>query len=355
MSKKKEVMQIDGRIKKMEASLQESEERFRQFFENSPVYCYVISPDEVIIDINKAMLERVGYKKKEIIGKSLLTFYTDASKQKAKRLLEKWKKTGELRNEELNIVSKDGAERTVLLSADVVRNAKGEIMNSILVQTEITERKKAEQQIKNSLKEKETFLKETNHRVKNNLQIISSLLSLQLENVKNKEMVKILEGSQNRIRSIALIHEKFYQSEDYSKINITTYIESLVTQLYDPYKSTLKKVKIYTKIDTILLDMDSAISLGLIINELVSNSLRHAFPQDRKGEIKIELKSNVNNEYSLIISDNGIGIPEDIDFKNSKSLGLQLVNTLTNQLDGSIELEISKGTKITITFAQGNN
>lgn len=221
---------------------------------------------------------------------------------------------------------------------------------AVLLINDITERKRSEDKIKASLKEKEVMLKEIHHRVKNNMQVIISLLRLQARNIKNKQAIEIIRVSRNRIQSMALIHDRLYQSQDLAKISIAKYIQKLTTDLFRSYKISSNEIKTKINIADISLDINSAIPCGLIINELISNSLKHAFPKDKEGEINIDFHSDNNSNLTLIFSDNGIGFPEDIDFRNTESLGLQLVNILVKQLNGTIDFEVNGGTTFRITF-----
>lgn len=221
------------------------------------------------------------------------------------------------------------------------------------VQTELAERKRVEEQIKSSLKEKEVLLKEIHHRVKNNLQIISSLLKLQSSYSKDDQTLGLFKDSQNRIRSMALIHEKLYQSKDLSNINLAEYIRDLTSNLLRSYNASSQAVNLRTSVNDISLSIDTAIPCGLIINELVSNSLKHAFPAIKENnEIYLDVHSHHDNKFIMVVGDNGIGFPQNLDFQNTDSLGLELVCTLAEQLDGTIELDNTCGTKFTITFAE---
>ena len=214
------------------------------------------------------------------------------------------------------------------------------------------DRKRAEAQIKASLQEKEVLLKEIHHRVKNNLQIISSLLNLQADYLKDNQAIEIFKDSQNRIESMALIHEKLYQSKDLAKINFADYIQELATSLFCSYEVNLNAITLKMNIEDVILGIDAAIPCGLIINELVVNSLKHAFPEGNPGEISIDFYSKNPNEFALIVSDSGIGLPKELDLQNTNSLGLQLVNALTHQLEGNINFLRNRGLKIIITFAK---
>ncbi len=218
-------------------------------------------------------------------------------------------------------------------------------------QQEITERVRAEGQIKTSLREKEVLLKEIHHRVKNNLQVISSLLYLQSKNVKDQRSLEILQDSQNRVRSMALVHERLYQSQDLARVDFAKYVRSLVNHLFRSYGVNTNVTKLRIQVEDVFLGVDTAIPCGLIINELVSNSLKHAFPDGREGEIHIEFRAN-DGQFRLVIRDNGVGFPTDLDFRNTKTLGLQLVSTLVHQLEGTIKLDRSGGTAFEVTFAE---
>lgn len=216
---------------------------------------------------------------------------------------------------------------------------------------QIKERKRAEQQIKASLKEKEVLLKEIHHRVKNNLQVISSLLNLQRGSIKDPQTLEIFQESQNRVESMALIHEQLYRSKDLSQIDFADYIRNLVANLFCSYEVRANAITLKINVDNVLLDINAAIPCGLIINELIANSLKYAFPVGKDGELWIQFSSK-DDKFTLIVADNGVGIPKDLDFQNTNSLGLQLVNALTEQLEGNIKLDNSVGTKFIITFTK---
>ncbi len=213
---------------------------------------------------------------------------------------------------------------------------------------DITERKKAQQAL---LKNEEIRKKEIHHRVKNNLQVISSLLFLEAENFKDKEIIEAFLDSRNRVRSMALIHEELYQSGDMSTIDFADYTQNLLNFLKKSYFMESKSIKLHSKIENAYLGMDTAIPLGMIINELVSNSLKHGFPHTSEGNVSVTLGLE-GNEFILEISDDGIGFPENINFRQTSSLGLQLVTTLVEQINGTIELERKEGTSFKIRFKE---
>lgn len=217
---------------------------------------------------------------------------------------------------------------------------------------DITEKKLAEEKIRQSLQEKEVLLKEVHHRVKNNLQVISSILNLQSSYVKDQGTLNILKESQNRIKSMAFIHESLYQTKDFSSINFSEYVVNLSHNLIQSYSNFDNEIKLNLDIQNVFLNLDLAIPCGLIINEIVSNALKYAFV-DKMEDCEVSVKMTLADEnLVLVVADNGIGLPAEIDYRNTQSLGLQLVVTLTDQLNGTIEMDATNGTKYTIIFKQ---
>ncbi|MGD2249369.1 MAG: histidine kinase N-terminal 7TM domain-containing protein [Candidatus Methanofastidiosia archaeon] len=295
----------------------------------------VLDNQNRIMDLNPAAQTLVGGSPSELIGTPI---------DKA------WPMVDVVKLEKTNEVVINGEEQHIYdVGISPVNDWRGLITSRVIVARDITERKKAEKQIKASLKEKEVLLREIHHRVKNNLQIISSLLNLQSRYMKDTQYANMLKESQDRIKSMALIHETLYQSKDLANINFEGYIHALVRDLARSYGVLEDEISINIKVDDVSLAVDTAIPVGLIINELVSNSLKHAFPH-RKGEIIIGLRS-VNGDIELEVSDNGVGMPGNIDFRNTKTLGLHLVTILAeDQLDGDITLDRNNGTKFYIRF-----
>ncbi len=214
---------------------------------------------------------------------------------------------------------------------------------------EVAQRKLAQEQINESLKEKIVLLREVHHRVKNNLQIVSSLLNLQAGYITDKKIMEVFKESQARIRSMALIHEKLYQSRDLDKINFSDYIDSLIHDLFRSYRSQLNKIDIRCEAEQIFLEIDQAILCGLVINELISNSIKHAFKGRQEGEVVVKL-TDTDDSYKIVVQDNGVGFPEEIDIENTDSLGLQLVTSLTKQMGGDLKIRSENGTIVEITF-----
>ncbi len=218
------------------------------------------------------------------------------------------------------------------------------------LQIELVERKRAEDRITKSLREKEVLLKEIHHRVKNNLQVISSLLSLQSRNILDPKALDMFTESRHRVRSMALIHEKLYQSQNLSLIDFSEYTRNLTAYLCRSYAVDSGRISMTVDVKDIFLGIDTAVPCGLILNELVSNSLKHAFAAADTGEIAIRLHHKENGTIQLTVSDNGRGLPANLDYRNTESLGMQLVTTLTGQLKGTIVLDRSGGTTFRLTF-----
>ncbi len=218
--------------------------------------------------------------------------------------------------------------------------------------SDITERKRAEEALRTSLEEKEILLREVHHRVKNNLQVVVSLLNLQSQNVPDERVREIFKESRNRIRSMALVHERLYQSSDLSRVDFAEYLRRLTTHLFHSYGLDAGRIELEVDAGDVRLDVNTAVPLGLIINELVSNAIKHAFPDGRRGKIAVGLKALEGGRFRLAVSDDGAGFPEGVDFRNTESLGMQIVTMLAEQLEGKLALERGDGTKFVLTFGE---
>jgi len=212
------------------------------------------------------------------------------------------------------------------------------------------QRKQSDESLRKSLEEKETLLQEIHHRVKNNMQIISSLLKLQSDGIDDDQVKDVLKESKSRVFAMSAVHETLHESENLSEISLKTYLSKITTSIFQTYSINPAQVELKSDVEDIPISINQASPLGLILNELISNSLKYAFPNEEKGEIRVSLKKK-DKELELIVKDNGRGISKDFDWKNADSLGLQLVRTLVeNQLDGSIDMENQNGTKFIIKF-----
>ncbi|MHC4464212.1 MAG: sensor histidine kinase [Planctomycetota bacterium] len=245
---------------------------------------------------------------------------------------------------------KDGNPRDVEVHAYPIFDDKGDVSQMIEYCLDITDRKRAEQQLKTSLEEKGVLLREIHHRVKNNLQIIVSLLSLQSDYVQDKWAVELFHECQLRVKSMALLHERLYQTENLAQINLADYVRDLTDELLCSYGADPRKIELKINVKDVFPTIDIAIPCALMINELVSNCLKHAFPGDRAGEIRIGLDSDEQDNCTLSVSDDGVGFAQDGELPNVRTLGLQLVSILAEQLRGTVILDKSAGTSFRISF-----
>ncbi len=223
----------------------------------------------------------------------------------------------------------------------------------LLIIQDINKRKKLEDELKKSLEEKDLMMKEIHHRVKNNFMIIQSLLQLQSRHINDEDVLEIFKESQNRIKSMAFVHQRLYQHDNLKKINFGDYPETLASDIFKSYVSNPDQIILDIDTEDVALDIDTAIPLGLILNELISNSLKYAFSDGRNRRVMVKsyLKGS---KYSLIVSDNGIGLPKGLDYKKSDSLGLKLIHSLSDQIGADVKLDTTNGTKFEITFEVKN-
>jgi PAS domain S-box-containing protein len=335
--------------KKAEKALIVSEEKYRTIFENIQDVFFQTDQHGILKTLSPSIERYSGYKPEDIIGKPANIFYADPYERKL--LIKEIENRGHVEDHELIFKTKENKLINVSINAQVMRNSRNEPVGIEGSIRDITERKQMEIKLKKSLNEKEMLLKEIHHRVKNNLMIISSLLSLQTDYIKDKASKNIFIESQNRARSMALIHEKLYQSTDLKSINFGEYIKNLTSELFYTYRVGNSGVDIHYNIEDLKLDINTAIPLGLIANELITNSLKYAFVNGGDGVVTIEFKK-VDHNYIFMIKDNGVGLPEGFDYKNSDSLGLQLVNNLSEQIDAEIELNTTDGTEFKIKFKE---
>jgi PAS domain S-box-containing protein len=244
----------------------------------------------------------------------------------------------------------DGSVHHLRVRAVVQRDDTGQPVRMTGTNWDITDQKLAEGKLDASLHEKEILLKEIHHRVKNNLQVVSSLLSLQSMHIKDQKALTAFRGCQHQVRSMALLHEKLYQSADCSRIEFGAYLGTLMEYLFNSFGSSAAHVQYFIDAPNISLSLDAAIPFGLIVNELGSNALKYAFPGGQPGEIRLQLSLEKDGSYHLRFRDNGVGLPKDLDWRKANSLGLQLVNLLTRQLHGTVEHLDGNGTEFHITF-----
>lgn len=337
--------------KQIQRALKESELIYRAIFENTGTSTMIIEEDTLISLINTESERLTGYSKEEIEGKRRWTEFIFADDIDA--MLEYHKNRRIIPNSapktyETRCIFKDGKIRNIIVTVDTIPGTKRSVASFL----DITERKQAEIQLKKSLNEKEVLLREIHHRVNNNMQIISSLLNLQSFHIADEKALNVFRESQNRVKSMGMIYEKLYQSKDISHIDFADYISSLVSGIFSSYEIDTNHIKLKIDAQQILMGIETAIPCGLIINELVTNALKHAFVGRENGELDITLQILSDDTYQLTIKDDGIGFPENIDFENVSTVGLQLVNGLVDQIDGTIEMDAGEGTKFSIIFKE---
>ncbi|HEY9691174.1 MAG TPA: GAF domain-containing protein [Oculatellaceae cyanobacterium] len=336
-------------------ALQDNEQRFRAIFHQTFQFIWLLKPDGTLLETNQTALEFMGLPAESLVNRPFWEMPCwNLSRKNQQRLQTAIAQaaTGNFIRYEVDVISANGKKITIDFSIKPVTDERGEVVMLIPEGRDISDRKQAEEEIKASLKEKEILLKEIHHRVKNNLLVVSSLLEFQAEYINNSAIIKVFEDSQHRIYSMALIHEKLYQSKNLEKINFGEYIQNLVYNLISSYNITEDRIQVEFDIDPVELNIETANPGGLIVNELVSNAFKHAFPDNRSGKMLLELHQDSSQKIILIIKDNGIGFPPDLDFRNTESLGLQLVCTLTEQLEGEISLTKEEGTAFKLTFTE---
>lgn len=340
--------------KRAEELLSDSEQRFRASFENAAVGASMANLKGQFTKVNRFLCHMLGYPEDELLSKTFseVTHPDDVQigLNAMKRML-----SGELNytSFEKRYIRKDGQMINVVISPAIIRGNDGTPLYFVALFQDITERKRAMEQIRAALEEKDVLLREVHHRVKNNMQLILSLIKLQLQFVEDEKAVQQFFECQNRIRSMAFVHQHLYMSENLAKIDFKHYLQALIRGLKRSFGNLADDVRVSVDVDNVSLNTDTAIPCGLIINELVSNSIEHAFPEGSRGEVGITVNRDANGDIEMAVADNGIGLPEGFDFRNNSSLGMDLVVLLAeNQLGGKIEISTINGTEFRIKFKE---
>lgn len=349
--------------KKVEEELRESEMRYRSLIDHVPDII-LVHHEGMIRYVNPAAIQRMGYRKDELENTPITRYIAPEYLDLVKDAIRKRMAGLDIEPYEIEILMKSGERRNVVVRGTEITYL-GQL-SSLNVLTDITEQKNIEKSLRNftgkleeevqrrteelnrSLREKEVLLKEIHHRVKNNMQVVSSLLFVQARNVKEPGIRTILLESQNRIRSIALVHEELYQSRDFEQINYTDYLKRISRHIFETFQANPEQIALDISSDPVFMSIDKAVPCSLVVNELFSNSLKYSFPDGRCGWIRVSITRDEN--YTLIFEDNGVGIPEDITFDTAKTLGFHLIRGLIDQLNGSVVLERAGTTRYVITF-----
>jgi hypothetical protein len=333
-------------------ALRQSEERFRRLADHAPGMIYRLRPGPPIAleYASPASMLLTGYDAAELTaaGRSLEEFILPEDRAAIRRLLDPGE--GEGTPVVLRWLTSNGAVAWLEHRTSLVRDEAGTVIAGEGFAIDITGRIEAERKITASLEEKEALLKEIHHRVKNNLQIISSLLSLQSEYVTHAPAMEALRESQGRIRSMAMIHEQLYRSGDLARIEFDSYLRDLTNHLLRTYSVAPEHITLSLHVDALPLGIDKAIPCGIIINELVTNSIKHAFGPQQKGAIEIDLHRASPEALVLSVRDNGVGLPEGFRIEEAPSLGMKLVHALSDQLRGTVEIRCEGGTEVSLRF-----
>lgn len=339
---------IYGQWKSAQTALLESQEKYRVIFDHSPLGVIHFDTSGTVTAVNHSLVQILETPADELIGSTLPSvFKGTADNLDLAAILD-----GKEQQLEVRYSSEDGSGYRVL-TMDVAPIEPGSShAGGIGIVTDITRQSEHDDKMKASLREKEILLREIHHRVKNKLQVMYSLLDLQCLNVKNEESVRVLRDAQGRIWSMALVHETLYQSQSVAAINAEQYLHTLVEDLCQSYEGVSTGITVDIQVEPLPFDIDTAMPLGLLVNELVSNSLKHAFPGGRPGTVGVALKSGVDGMFELTVKDNGVGMPGGVDVERHRSFGLRLIRALVDQLHGRITLLPSEGTHFMIRFKQ---
>ena len=324
-------------------ALQEANEQLQAVLDTVPGCVSWLSLDGQYLGVNRHLADAFNVPPGAFVGKEIGFLGIDS---KFAQFIGKFLASSDSTASQVIDIRIDGSTRSYLIAVQKYRHNTA----AVSVGIDITERKLAEEALRASLREKEILLQEVHHRVKNNLQVVSSLLDLQSQNLTDQKAIALFRESFNRIKSMALIHERLYQSTSLSRINFAEYIETLTNYLLQSYWFKANLITVKVNVAHVFLTLDTAIPCGLIINELVSNSLKYAFTKETVGLIEVNLDLDHEQKFTLTVKDNGIGFPKDFDIQNTNTLGLQLVKVLTSQLEGEIELTYSHGTEVKIKF-----
>jgi PAS domain S-box-containing protein len=336
-------------VAKRTRELRESEQRFRHLLENVQLVALTVDRDARITFANEYTVGLTGWSNDELLAMDLLDVVVPPEGMTRQAYREAVRTGAVAAHFEGELITKPGARRMIAWNTTVSHNAEGTVAGIAILGEDITERKRAEEKLSASLKEKELLVREVYHRVKNNLQTISSLLSLQSESIADPATREMFVENQHRIRSMTMIHERLYRSNSLSRIDMREYLQGLANSLFRSYAMN-RNIALHVDVRDVVLSADASIVCGLIVNELLSNTLKHAFPGDRAGEITLTMFPGDHGTYALTFADNGIGLPPGLDIHATRTLGMNLITSLTQQLHGDIEISTESGTRYVITM-----
>jgi PAS domain S-box-containing protein len=338
-----------ARRQNVEQELRESQARLQAVLDHTTAVICLMDPDSRFLLINRQFERLFHVANATLVGQPLEAVFAEEIAAALRANNRQVFATGTAQEFEELVPHDDGLHTYISIKVPLYA-ATGIPYALCGIATDITERKRAEEDLKAALAEKEVLLKEVYHRIKNNLQIISSLLDLQADTVADPQVRALFEDSQRRIQAVALTHESLYQAGKAGRVPAADYIHRLSTQVFQAYTPPGDRITLSIQVDPVWIERQHAIPCGLIVNELLSNSLKYAFPGDQGGEITIALQAALDGPMVLTVRDTGVGFPANVDFRHTDSLGLQLVCLLTEQLGGTIELDRAAGTQWTLTL-----
>jgi two-component system, sensor histidine kinase PdtaS len=336
--------------------LESSRAKYFDLFDLAPVGYLTLSESGIILETNRTAAKLLGVERSLLVKKPVTRFIVKEDQDIYYLHLRTLFETRVRQACELRMTGKGGVPLWVRIEG-IAAQGSGDTPVCRATLSDITERKQSEDKLKLLLKEKEVLVKEVHHRVKNNFTIVSSLLNLQSQQIEDENIQGMFMKSRDRIKSMSLIHERLYQSQDLTRINLSDYISTLATDLHLAYETEREKAVLVIEADDVSLNVDQTIPCGLVLNELISNSLKYGFPPGWNGEARIEvtLRKIDENEIELTVKDNGVGLPDDFDIRKTKSLGLKIITLLVeDQLKGKLKVDRNKGTGIFVRFKIDN-
>jgi PAS domain S-box-containing protein len=371
-----ELQRANEVLQRQNAELTIAHQRYQELFNFAPEAYLVTDTRGVIQEANDTAATLLKVRKDFLIGKPLKVFIGEEASRAFLEQLSQLRQGKGVQEWEVRVQPRKGSDFPALISVAPERDTRQRAIGMRWLLRDISERKRAEEMLRRAhddleqrvqertadlssanaaleaaLQQKDMLLKEIHHRVKNNLQIVSSLLSLQSGYNPDPRAKEMFADSQQRIQSMALIHEILYQSRNLGRVNVADYLRTLAAHLVRSYRTDDTQITLALDVDQVLLDVDTAIPCGLLLNELISNCLKHAFPDHRKGEVSIVMHADPSGQVTLTVRDDGVGFPADTDFRNSNTLGLQLVTGLVEQLQGKITMARDTGCAFTISFS----
>jgi PAS domain S-box-containing protein len=371
-----ELQRANEVLQQRNAELTIAHQRYQELFNFAPEAYLVTDTRGVIQEANDTAARLLKIRRDFLIGKPLKVFIAEEDSKTFLMQLSRLRQGAAVQEWEVRAQPREGPDFPALISIAPAHDTQQRVIGMRWLLRDISERKRAEEMLRRAhddleqrvrertadlgsansaletaLQQKDMLLKEIHHRVKNNLQIVSSLLSLQAGYNPDPLVKELFADSQQRIQSMALIHEILYQSRDLGRINMADYLRTLASHLVRSYRTDDGQITLTLSVDQVLLDVDTAIPCGLLLNELISNCLKHAFPDHRKGEVSVDLHADPAGRVTLTVRDDGIGFPADADFRNSNTLGLQLITGLVEQLKGTVSMARDGGCAFTITLS----